>query len=59
MGLRVISFKADNDLITQIERYAYKHKISRGEAIRRAIQKLIEEELERETDTKARVEKIS
>ena len=44
MGLRVVSFKADNDLIAQIERYAYKHKISRGEAIRIAIQKLIDEE---------------
>jgi len=44
MGLRVISFKANDDLITQIERYAYKHKISRGEAIRIAIQKLLEEE---------------
>jgi len=59
MGKKPISFKADNDLITEIEKYAYKKRISRGEAIRRAIQKLIEEELERETDTKARVEKIS
>ena len=44
MGLRVISFKADEELISLIERYAYKHKISRGEAIRIAIQKLINEE---------------
>ena len=44
MGTKVVSFKADKDLITQIERYAYKHKISRGEAIRIAIQKLIDEE---------------
>ena len=59
MGKKPISFKADNDLITEIEKYAYKKRISRGEAIRRAIQQLIEEELEKETDTKAKIEKIS
>ena len=44
MGKKPISFKAGDELITELERYAYKHKISRGEAIRIAIQKLLEEE---------------
>ena len=59
MGKKPISFKAGDDLIREIERYAYKKRISRGEVIRRAVEKFLEEELEKETDTKAKVEKIS
>ena len=63
MGKKAISFKADDELITQIERYAYKHKISRGEVIRRAVENLLEEELEKELEKQenpeVRVEKIS
>ena len=59
MGKKPISFKAGDELITELERYAYKHKISRGEVIRRAIQQLIEEELEKETNAEAKIEKIS
>ena len=59
MGKKPISFKADDELIREIEKYAYKKRISRGEAIRRAIENFLEEELEKETDTKAKIEKIS
>ena len=59
MGKKPISFKAGDDLIMELEKYAYKKRISRGEVIRRAIQQLIEEELEKETNAEARIEKIS
>ena len=59
MGKKPISFKADDELIMELEKYAYKKRISRGEVIRRAIQQLIEEELEKETNAEAKIEKIS
>jgi metal-responsive CopG/Arc/MetJ family transcriptional regulator len=52
MGKKPISFKADDELIREIERYAYKKRISRGETIRRAIENFLEEELEKETNPK-------
>ena len=58
MGLRVIVFKADEDLIIKMDTYALKHKMYRSEVIRLALQKFLQEELEKETIPKARVEKI-
>jgi len=58
MGLRVIVFKADEELITRIDTYAMNHRMYRSEVIRLALQKFFEEELKRETNPKAKVEKI-
>ena len=58
MGLRVIVFKADEDLITKMDTYAMNHRMYRSEVIRLALQKFLEEELKRETNPNARIEKI-
>ena len=58
MGLRVIVFKADEDLITLMDTYAMNHRMYRSEVIRLALQKFFEEELKKETNPKAKVEKI-
>ena len=58
MGLRVIVFKADEDLIIKMDTYAMNHRMYRSEVIRLALRKFFEEELKRETNPKARVEKI-
>jgi len=58
MGLRVIVFKADEDLIIKMDTYAINHRMYRSEVIRLALQKFLQEELEKETNPKARVEKI-
>jgi len=58
MGLRVIVFKADEDLIIKMDTYAMNHRMYRSEVIRLALQKFLKEELEKETNPKARVEKI-
>jgi hypothetical protein len=58
MGLRVIVFKADEDLIIKMDTYAMNHRMYRSEVIRLALQKFLQEELEKETNPKARVEKI-
>ena len=59
MGKKPISFKAGDDLIIAIEKYAYKKRISRSETIRRAVENFLEEELEKETNAEAKIEKIS
>ena len=58
MGLRIIVFKADEDLITKMDMYAINHRMYRSEVIRLALQKFLEEELEKETNMKAKIEKI-
>jgi len=58
MGLRVIVFKADEDLIIKMDTYAINHRMYRSEVIRLALQKFLQEELEKETNPKARIEKI-
>jgi len=58
MGLRIIVFKADEDLIIKMDTYAMNHRMYRSEVIRLALQKFLQEELEKETNPKARVEKI-
>jgi len=58
MGLRVIVFKADEELITRMDTYAMNHRMYRSEVIRLALQKFFEEELKRETNPKAKIEKI-
>ena len=58
MGLRIIVFKADEDLVVKMDKYAMNHRMYRSEVIRLALQKFLQEELEKETNPKARVEKI-
>ena len=58
MGLRIIVFKADENLIAQMDTYAMNHRMYRSEVIRLALQKFLEEELKKETELKARIEKI-
>ena len=58
MGLRVIVFKADEDLVVKMDKYAMNHRMYRSEVIRLALQKFLQEELEKETNPEARVEKI-
>ena len=58
MGLRIIVFKADEDLVVKMDKYAMNHRMYRSEVIRLALQKFLKEELEKETNPKARVEKI-
>ncbi|CAI44191.1 hypothetical protein ARV1_gp36 [Acidianus rod-shaped virus 1] len=59
MGLKVFSFKSDPDLVLLLDQYAAKLGINRSEAIRRAIAKMVEDELKPANITKAKVEKLS
>jgi len=54
--MRPVSFKADLDLIELLDAYAMKHRISRSLAIRRAIERMVKEEMSKE-EVPARVEK--
>jgi len=55
--MKVVTFKAEEDLIELLESYAIRHKVSRSEAIRRAIAQMVEE-LKHENVQKARIEKM-
>jgi metal-responsive CopG/Arc/MetJ family transcriptional regulator len=44
MTLRVVTFKIDKYLLDLLDLYAMNHKMYRSEAIRLAIQKLLEED---------------
>ena len=57
MTLRVISFKIDETILSQIDAYAIKHRITRSDVIRLAIQRFLEEELEKEKAVEIRIEK--
>jgi len=56
--MRVITFKADDDLLELLDRYAIKYKLSRSEVIRKAIELLVKDEINKETVPVARVEKV-
>ncbi|AON96505.1 hypothetical protein ATV_gp27 [Bicaudavirus pozzuoliense] len=56
MKMRVVSFKAEEDLLVLLDRYAMKYKLNRSEAIRKAIENLVKDEVSE--GTVARVEKI-
>lgn len=58
MTLKVITFKIDDDLVHLLDWYVMNHGVSRSEAIRLAIQKMINEELEKQKVSKARVEPV-
>lgn len=55
--MRTITFKIEEDLLQQLERYAMKYNLDRSTAIRRAIMKLLSEEFKEEHT--AKVERIS
>ncbi len=56
--MRVVTFKVEEHLLELLDRYAIKHNLNRSEAIRRAIEKLVKEDLKNETLPRAKVEKI-
>lgn len=60
MALKVVTFKIEDNLLILLDMYAAKHKLNRSEVIRRAVEKLVREDLEKENDViTAKVEKIS
>ena len=56
--MRVITVKVEEDLLELLDRYAIKHGLNRSEAVRKAIEKLIKEDMDNETTPPATVEKI-
>ena len=47
--MRTVSFKADFDLIEVLDWYAMKYRIPRSLAIRKAIERMVKEEMSKET----------
>ena len=56
--MRVVTFKIEQDTLELLDKYAIKYKLNRSEAIRKAIEMLVKEEIEKETVPVAKVEKI-
>ena len=57
MMKKQFNFKADDDLLMMLEAYAIKHKMSKSEVVRLALQKFLEEELKKERVPEIKVEK--
>lgn len=55
--MKVVTFKAEEYLIELLDRYAIKYGLNRSEAIRKAIELLVKDEVNEDT-TKAKVVKI-
>lgn len=55
--LKVVTFKIEEELLQLLDMYAAQHKLNRSEVIRRAIERLLKEEGEKEDETKVKVEK--
>ncbi|EZQ10818.1 MULTISPECIES: ribbon-helix-helix protein, CopG family [Acidianus] len=56
--MRVITFKAEEDLLELLDRYAIRYGLNRSEAIRKAIENLVKDEINKETVPVAKVQKI-
>ena len=56
--MRVVTFRVEEDLLELLDSYAIKYKLSRSEAIRKAIELLVKDEVNKETVHVARVEKM-
>jgi metal-responsive CopG/Arc/MetJ family transcriptional regulator len=56
--MRVVTFKIEDDLLELLDRYAIKHNLNRSEAIRRAIEQMVEEDFSKEVIPPMRIEKI-
>jgi metal-responsive CopG/Arc/MetJ family transcriptional regulator len=55
--MRVVTFKLEEDLLELLDRYAIKHGLNRSEAIRKAIETVVKQDLEKESVPEVRVEK--
>ncbi len=55
--MKVVTFKLEEDLLEQLDKYAIKHGLKRSEAIRKAIELLVRQELEKESISSAKIEK--
>ncbi|MCY0851094.1 ribbon-helix-helix protein, CopG family [Sulfuracidifex metallicus] len=53
--MRVVTFKLEEYLLEQLDLLALKKRTARSEIIRQAIEKLLQEEAEKETVPKAKV----
>jgi len=56
--MRVVTFKIEEDVLELLDRYAIRYNLNRSEAIRKAIETLVKGDLEKETVTVAKVEKM-
>ncbi|MCP6729962.1 MULTISPECIES: CopG family transcriptional regulator [Metallosphaera] len=56
--MKVITFKVDEDLLIMLEAYSMNHRLNRSEAIRKAIEKMVKDEISKEKVPKARVEAV-
>jgi metal-responsive CopG/Arc/MetJ family transcriptional regulator len=56
--MRVVTFKVEEDLLELLDRYAIRYGLNRSEAIRKAIEKVVNEEISKDTVPLAKVEKI-
>ncbi|AWR96640.1 ribbon-helix-helix protein, CopG family [Acidianus sulfidivorans JP7] len=56
--MRVVTFKAEEDLLELLDRYAIRYGLNRSEAIRKAIETLVKDEVSKDTVPVAKVEKI-
>jgi len=57
MMTKQFSFKIDDDLLMMLETYAIKHKMSKSEVVRTALQRFLEQELKKEKVQEIKVEK--
>ena len=55
--MRVVTFKIEEDLLEKLDWYAIRNRETRSDAIREAIEKMLKEELEKETVWTVKVEK--
>ena len=56
--MRTVTFKIEEDVLELLDRYAIRYNLNRSEAIRKAIETLVKEELEKDTVQVAKVEKV-
>ena len=56
--MKTVTFKIEENLLELLDRYAIRYKLNRSEAIRKAVETLVKEELEKENVPVARVEKV-
>lgn len=55
--MKTVTFKIEENLLELLDSYAIRYKLNRSEAIRKAVETLVKEELEKETVSVAKVEK--
>ncbi|MCY0882313.1 MAG: ribbon-helix-helix protein, CopG family [Acidianus infernus] len=46
--MKVVTFKVEENLLAMLDRYALNHGLNRSEAIRRAIENLVKDEVNKE-----------